>query len=200
MGTRNLTMVKADNEYKIGQYGQYDGHPDVQGVEILTALLLMDGFSSFKEKVNSLKQLTDIEAQEYLKSCGGDDSGWVSLAVSKVFEEKYPHLHRNFAGQIIAAVASGDVTEVLIDISFAGDSLFCEWAYVVDLDANTFEVYCGFNKTPLKKNDRFYSLQKKGSVYYPVRKLIGWSLDALPDIDDFLNQCTFATAVLKESE
>ena len=36
MGTRNLTVVMADNEYKVAQYGQWDGYPRIQGVVALT--------------------------------------------------------------------------------------------------------------------------------------------------------------------
>ena len=38
MGTRNLTAVFMDGEYKVAQYGQWDGYPSGQGVDILNIL------------------------------------------------------------------------------------------------------------------------------------------------------------------
>ena len=32
MGTRNLTVVFMDGEYKVAQYGQWDGYPEGQGI------------------------------------------------------------------------------------------------------------------------------------------------------------------------
>ena len=39
MTTRSLTAVKVDGEYKIAQYGHYDGYPLGQGIYVLKFLL-----------------------------------------------------------------------------------------------------------------------------------------------------------------
>jgi hypothetical protein len=193
MGTRNLTIVQSDGKYKVGQYCQWDGYPSGQGITILETLRNMDpvfDIPSFKQKVDGLKQLTSEEVQAYWAQCGADDSGWVGMDVSEKFKEKYAHLHRDFGGRIIEAIATGKVTEVFADVAFAGDSLFCEWAYVIDLDKNTFEVYKGFNECPLKKGERFKFLtrrktKKDPNPYKPVRLLASWPLDALPTDEEF---------------
>lgn len=197
MGTRNLTIVQSDGEYKVAQYCQWDGYPSGQGITILETLSNMDpvfDIPAFKQKVNKLKQLTEDEVHAYWKKCGADDSGWVGMDVSDKFKKKYEHLHRDFGGKIIAAIASGKVKEVASateGIKFAGDSLFCEWAYVIDLDKNTFEVYGGFNKGPLKRGERFNFLKQRKTKkdpdpYSPVRLLASWPLDALPTEEEFL--------------
>ena len=186
MGTRNITIVQSGGEYKVGQYCQWDGYPSGQGITILTALRNID-VTDFKRKVDSLKQLTEDEVQELWKKCGADGSGWVDMSVSDNFKKRYEQLHLDFGGKIIEAVANGDVKEVSVDCDFVADSLFCKWAYVVDLDKNTFEVHQGFNKSPLADDERFKSFEPKSrDGYYPVKLIASWPLDALPTDDEFL--------------
>ena len=70
-------------------------------------------------------------------------------------------------------------TELRNEITFAKDSLFCEWAYVVNLDTEMLEVYRGFQETPLEPSDRFYHLQEENSKYYPIRKTFEISFKTL---------------------
>ena len=94
------------------------------------------------------------------------------------------------------------VSPPFANILLAADSIWCEWAYVIDLDKGTFEVYKGFNKQPLGKEQRFRYLQdlnlhmdKKddGTLYhngyYPVRHLVTFKLNNLPTPHEFLKQC-----------
>lgn len=190
MGTRNLTIVQSAGEYKVGQYCQWDGYPSGQGATILAALRTMD-LTDFKQKVDCLKQLTHEEVRAYWENCGADNSGWANMDVSDKFQKEYPHFHRDFGGKIIEAIATGKVKEVLSDVDFAGDSLFCEWAYVIDLDKGVFEVYKGFNKTRLNKKDRFQHLnvrktKSEPEPYQPIRMIASWPLDALPTDEEFL--------------
>ncbi|MHC5949058.1 hypothetical protein ACVXZ3_04645 [Providencia hangzhouensis] len=38
MGTRHLICVAKDGDYKVAQYGQWDGYPSGQGLTLLTFL------------------------------------------------------------------------------------------------------------------------------------------------------------------
>lgn len=199
MGTRNTTLVQRNGEYKVGQYCQWDGYPSGQGMTILSALRTID-LADFASKVDALKPLTDDEVQARWKKCGADDTGFVGMDVADKFKKKWPHLHRDCGGAIIDLIASGKVKEVHVETDFPADSLFCEWAYVVDLDKNTFEVFRGFNEKPLDESERFYPLQasdeaakerverlrRGGDLYYPVKLLASWPLDGLPTDEEFL--------------
>jgi hypothetical protein len=78
---------------------------------------------------------------------------------------------------------------------FPTDSLFCEWAYVVDLDARRFEVYKGFQDQPHKAGRwgsrrpgrdsavTARSATATGNGYYPVRRIADYPFDTLPDPD-----------------
>ena len=68
------------------------------------------------------------------------------------------------------------------DLSFAKDGLFCEFAYVLDLDTNVLEVYFGFNKG---EPGRFGDEVNEGG-YRPVGLVKTYSLSDLPDEEMFL--------------
>ena len=75
------------------------------------------------------------------------------------------------------------------DIDFAADSLFCEWAWLIDLDAGTFEGYRGFNDhTELNEDDRFYFLRdKERGEYHCIMLAHKWKLSELPSDEDFFD-------------
>jgi hypothetical protein len=198
MGTRNLTVVVVDGETKVAQYGQWDGYPSGAGVKILASLkrALEEDFEDFREKVRSTSFISHEEIQRRWQEMGADDSGFVTMDVSKAMAEKYPQLQRDMGYNIIAhLIDSAPGQELDNNISFAADSLFCEYAYVVDLDANTLEVYRGFNKEPLGSEERFASLfstegqehRDPDDLYHPVRLWRTFELSNLPDEEAFLD-------------
>lgn len=193
MGTRNLTMVVSGGQTKVAQYGQWDGYPGGQGDTALAFLLNCD-LDKFKEKVDVCRFLTNDEIETLNKA-------------SNPFE-KHPWLSRDLGAQILSVVNGesyierelGESIEKTVDFNgelvnseqFAGDSLFCEWAYVIDLDKRTFEVYEGFNDSKeLTEKDRFFHLTQsedvKKSKYNPVTLVKEYSLDELPTRAEFID-------------
>lgn len=108
----------------------------------------------------------------------------------KKFHEIYPFIDRDLGSEILKSIneCEDEVIYIRDDTKFAADSLFCEWAYVVDLDKRQLEVYQGFNHTPLTEQDRFFYLQKnkEDKEYYPIKLVKSFSLDKLPSGKDFL--------------
>lgn len=99
---------------------------------------------------------------------------------------------RNLGGAILEKLLEyrNEAEVVLVDSEkFAADSLFCEWAYIIDLDNNTLEVYRGFNEARLTSKDRFYNLHKVHQQFYPIKILKTFSLDKLPDAEKFISEC-----------
>jgi hypothetical protein len=190
MGTRNLTMVISNGETKVAQYGQWDGYPSGNGAIVLDFLHSTD-FNEFKKKLNKVIFVNgnkEKEIQNWLKSIGSDN-GWLTGEQSKLYQEKYPYLTRDNGANILQMIMDGEEDEIWVTNSteFAGDSLFCEWAYLIDLDKNKLEVYEGFNKEPLTIQDRFFNLTDKDSEYYPIRMVKSYDLNNLPLEDEFLN-------------
>lgn len=183
MGTRNLTMVILNGEHKIAQYGQWDGYPEGQG---LTCLLFLknNDIQEFKNRVSKCSYMGEDEINKIWEEAGSED-GFISMEGSYKVKNKYPTLSRDQGAEILHLVMGGHCN-LQDSSSFAADSLFCEWGYVIDLDNNKFEVYTGFNKSPLELNERFYSLQKDGSDYYPIKLVAYFDIDNLPSKEEFV--------------
>lgn len=188
MGTRHLICVVKNGEYKVAQYGQWDGYPDGQGTGVLKFLTGMNK-ELFTQKVEQLSFATEEEhKQTYIDAGAEPNSEWVTMDVSDRHKKLYPENSRDTGSDILGMVQNSTKPLKLINgIDFADDSLFCEWAYVVDLDKNTFEVYEGFNKTPLAESERFYKAEQGKMEYYPVKHVISHNLNALPLEDEFLS-------------
>jgi hypothetical protein len=65
----------------------------------------------------------------------------------------------------------------MIDNSdFIKDSVFCEWAYIINLDTNELEVYKGFQDTP--SNSRYGNKKSEGG-FYPCKLVKVFKLGSL---------------------
>lgn len=67
-----------------------------------------------------------------------------------------------------AAVVPGKKIKFFPYDSFIKNSLFCEWAYVANLDTEEFEIWKGFQKEPCERNR--YG-KKRVDGYFPCRKI-----------------------------
>lgn len=180
MGTRNLTAVMVNGEYKIAQYGQWDGYPDGQGITALEFLRDKMDKRIFLERLAACRFGTNEELEtEWQK---GNRS----------------FLTRDNGAKILELVQKSTAPVLLQDeIAFAGDSLMCEWAWVIDFDKGTFEAYKGFNKEPLAEGERFAAQPTKDHEfsdgedkpkyrYHGVKHRATFQLSALPSNEDFL--------------
>jgi hypothetical protein len=195
MGTRNLTAVMVNGKYKVAQYGQWDGYPDGQGLTALKFLRDTMNKKVFLDKLNNVRFVNAEELHEMYISMGSDpDSNWLSDEVVRKFNTKWPHFSRDNGAKILEMIQDSD-GEILLynQIEFAGDSLFCEWAWVIDFDKGTFEGYKGFNSTKMPIGERFSDIpyeikdKLKGTQYYPIQLAATFSLDALPTNKEFLD-------------
>jgi hypothetical protein len=150
---------------------------------------------TFKEKLEKVRFLTDEDQEDinkYLKSIGSKD-GWINMDQSAKYHNQYPYLSRDIGADILDMIYnySGDEKLMIRDeTNFAGDSLFCEWAYLINLDTNELEVYEGFNKRKLGKTQRFKYLEEKmdddSSGYFPIRCIKKYDINELPTNKQFL--------------
>lgn len=191
MGTRNLTIIQLNGKYVLAQYGQWDGQPDGQGATVLEFLHTQAHTNpAFAEKLLALKWITDAEAEVISKKHPDD---WARV---------YPQMTRDTGAEILDIIYKAEPGLLVhpsksLDIEFAGESLQCEWAYVIDLDKQTFEVFQGFNKEPVEQGARFSEMKTSDHSfggyegepkyhYYQVKLSKEWPLHSLPTMEEFL--------------
>ena len=171
MGTRYLVAVYLDGEYKVAQFGAYDGYPEGAGVNVLNFL-------------RSLQDENKVEAFiENVKACSFYNEN----------DEYNVHKDEDYGcgEDILVRILNGDTGYKLVNsLDFAANSLFCEWCWLIDLDKLTFEGYKGFNQYELDEQERFYFLQKDAKLnhngYLPIYLIHRWSINNLPETNEFL--------------
>lgn len=179
MGTRHLIAVQLDGQYRIAQYGQWDGYPSGQGDTVLKFLESWER-PLFEDKLRAASFLTDED---------------VAALNKRIKEEKiddwtrrWPELCRDAGAEILRLVEKSEFgIKLKNSIGFAAESLFCEYGYVIDLDTNKLEVFKGFQKDALPENDRFAKAVPddttyKAEGYFPIRMVASYPLDKLPTL------------------
>lgn len=191
MGTRNLIAVYLDGEYKVAQYSQWDGYPEGNGIECLHFLRNLyneHGEPDIREMFRNLSWYSKEELDKIYGLLGVDESGWLTIEQSKRLKKYCPELNRDTGAGILDLIVqhSGNM-KLCNSLGFAKDGLFCEWAWVIDLDKNMFQAYEGYNKHPLKEGDRFYSdFDLEDHDYYGPKFVAEWDLMRLPSDEEFL--------------
>lgn len=192
MGTRNLTAVFFNGEYRVAQYGQWDGYPSGQGATILGFLNADGNIEKLKSQLGKVRFLDPQGIdKEFCEQYDKNTPEWSNEPDNRTTEQKRwfeTYMTRDLGGKILFNIANSNDSEIVIknNIDFAGDSLFCEWAYIIDFDAGTFEVFRGFNKDPLNESERFSKSPTDGKGYEPVKLVHSFQISELPSDEDFL--------------
>lgn len=194
MGTRHIIAVQKNNEYKIAQYGQWDGYPDGQGIEVLKFL---KGAGNIEKLCLALDKCRFLDYsgidKEMVESYDANAPEFNRDPDNRTYEQKKwfeSFISRDIGADILKNVSLSDESEIILkdSISFAGDSLMCEYGYVIDLDRGTFEVYEGFNASELNESDRFYGLKVDDGEYKQIKLRKEYKLSSLPTEEEFLSQ------------
>tara|TARA_B100000745_G_C20033176_1_gene351828 strand:- start:28 stop:618 length:591 start_codon:yes stop_codon:yes gene_type:complete len=196
MGTRHLVAAIVDNEFRVAQYGQFDGYPTGQGQDLVDYLRKVD-ISELYERVKQVRFANDEDIETVRELLNQFNKMLPDY-------EGYEELERKL--EPFAPSCSSEIFEYLMDnpdclplkdnSNFGKDSLFCEWAYIVNFDTNSLEVYKGFNMNPVPESNPF----AKGFVphvpayragedpYHPVSLVAEYPLNDLPvsisDLED----------------
>lgn len=140
MGTRGAYGYLVDGQEKVA-YNHFDSYPSGLGTEVLNYIrnhtveemrevakritFITDEVPPTKEQIKRFKKFADLEVSSK------DLSEWYCLL-------------RESQGNLESFHEGLDVMKDSKD--FLADSLFCEYAYIINLDTNELEVYKGFNQ------------------------------------------------------
>ena len=116
-----------------------------------------------KELFNSIQMVPEEELTEI-------DKGWCLQHGIDPGENWYDTLY-TFQG----CPGALDIVPIMLEGSnFICDSLFCEYAYIANLDTNELEFWIGFQRKP--DPDNRYGTKKENG-YYPCKLVRAWSFD-----------------------
>jgi len=122
MGTRHTqTVIAKDGTKKIEQYGQWDGYPSGQGIDILNYLKTGD-LSKYQENLEKIPLITDKQVKDVNK-----DANWTKT---------YPYLSRDCGSDIHKMIEDGEVKFV----KHCGEEAkgWCEGFFTIDFSKNEF--------------------------------------------------------------
>lgn len=187
MGTRGAVGFLVNGEKKL-TYNHFDSYPGGLGIDTLhwlqNHLVVTDEFAVTvsPEVLGQLHDLAPVEEtarpteeqQELLRS-----RGFLPQNVS-TGQDWYAWL-RDCQGDLTATIKSGFIIEAN---DFPLDSLFCEWAYVINVDTGEFEVYEGFQKTVPTAGLWAGQDVSISMDYKPVHLVKAWPFKELPDLTD----------------
>ena len=208
MGTRHLIgVIDRKGTLKVAQYGQWDGYPSGQGVDVLE-------FAKDKALLKELEQRFDIikfhndthEIDEYIEAYESRTPNWSNEPDNRTANDKYwweNTQSRDLGADILKTLINLDTTKLPLEhnnkiylynhIDFLKDSLFCEWAYIINLQTNKLQVLCGFNEDKSKEFELCITKQEDvdkefedRTKYYGCTLLKEYDLDDLPTEDEFL--------------
>ena len=177
MGTRSLIVVVKNDEIKVAQYSQYDGYFGSTGQ-------LIKEFVQNKEKVNLLNKKIDL--CRFLTKNEVDELNERLSNGEDIFQD-FPQLSRNLGVDILDYIIDQNEETCLLDKrKFALDSLFCEYAYVVNLDTEIVEFYLGFNTNKNADFGRFKDLENllsEDEKYRTVALLKSYKFNEIPTME-----------------
>jgi hypothetical protein len=175
-------MAFAHNGEIKAMYNHWDSYPTGLGDVMVKWMLAQDG--DFSKAIEQFDRLTAVEED----SEPTEDQKlalvrYLDLGVGNKTDGDWYNLLRDTQGNPVGALEAGFFVDYF---KFGEDSLFCEYAYVVDLDRKVLEVYKGFQNKPHGSGRWAQGASRTldyGSrdTYYPIQLIREYGLEELQE-------------------
>jgi hypothetical protein len=156
MGTRGAYGFRKNDQDKV-TYNHWDSYPSGLGADVVEFIQgsSIDEMNQLADKIK-LVDGRSTPTEEDLELC----KDVTNLSVSNGSTEDWYCVLRETQGNLDIL---REIPLMIDSHTFLVDSLFCEWAYIINLDENVLEIYRGFNKEPSDKG-RYASLKEPDRV------------------------------------
>ena len=197
MGTRGLYGVRKNGVDKC-TYNHFDSYPSGLGNDVVKfcANNTVENLNKFFDNIILVLE-NSIPTEIQIKEC--QKAGYVDLSVSTQSNEDWYCLLRNLQGnfkEYQKCIDSNSKIYMTDGIDFIQDSLFCEYAYIINLDDEVLEFYEGFQKEPQIGN-RYGTKDDRG--YYPCKLVLTIPLDEIGDVDRIVKMMEYGSEEVAET-
>ena len=197
MGTRGLYGVRKNGVDKC-TYNHFDSYPSGLGNDVVKfcANNTVENLNKFFDNIILVLE-NSIPTEIQIKEC--QKAGYVDLSVSTQSNEDWYCLLRNLQGnfkEYQKCIDSNSKIYMTDGIDFIQDSLFCEYAYIINLDDEVLEFYEGFQKEPQVGN-RYGTKEDRG--YYPCKLALTIPLDEIDDVDRIVKKMEYGSEEVAET-
>lgn len=185
MSTRGAFGFRINNKDKI-TYKHMDSYPDDLGREILDFINIstIEQLSQVAQDI-ILVDNTQTPSKFQIESC----KKWSILSTSNENNPDWYCLLRKAQGKLDPYIQG--LNYMMDSSDFLCDSLYCEYAYIIDIDSGFLEVYSGYVQKPYKTMGRYADKKSPTATgfygvvlvaKYPLKKIISATSDKLDTI------------------
>ena len=119
MGTRNLVAVFSDGEYKIAQYGQWDGYPSGQGLTVLNFISDKNNIENLKKNLPKCRffDKNNEKDKKFIDDYEKNAPQWSNEPDLRTPEQKrwfQTYISRDLGGKILYNVANSNDDEIIL--------------------------------------------------------------------------------------
>ena len=178
MGTRGAYGFYVDEQTQV-TYNHFDSYPDGLGKNLavqLAALMQEHDLPALREMARAVELIdedvlpTKAQQEQLAPYC--------NLEVNRGRADDWYCLLRGLQGELGQILTDAKVLAPANE--FLQDSLFCEWAYIANLDEGLFEIYEGFQTA--EHDQGRYASDKEGpdsppEEYFPVALIAKLPID-----------------------
>ena len=187
MSTRGLYGIRKNGVDKC-TYNHSDSYPSWLGKKVLE-FCATNSVERLSRLFDNIEMVTEdgTPTEEQIEIC--KKAGYVNLNVSNQSESDWYCLLRNLQGNFKAyteCIEKNSRVFMTKGDGFIKDSLFCEYAYIINIDDEVLEYYEGFQEEP--QIDNRYGTTPDSDGYYPCKLVFTIPLEEieLNNVDNFV--------------